>query len=157
MPVALALEHARALAPPPGDEPPVAADSAPGSLAPASACRASALHAGAAAASSSAASATRASGGRPMVDSTALYALQRFTALRQRLEADGYLLVRGVIDLARVRAARAAMLSQLASIGALRRGVDPDLAQSELASAFRPARAVGARARAGSARGRARG
>jgi hypothetical protein len=55
-----------------------------------------------------------------MTDSTDLYRAQQFVQLRQRLETDGFLFVRGVIPTPIVEAARRKMLGHLHAKGAIR-------------------------------------
>ncbi len=57
-----------------------------------------------------------------MTDSTALYQDGKFDALRDRLEEQGFLFVRGVIPPATIAAARQKMLVHLRDKGAMREG-----------------------------------
>lgn len=75
-----------------------------------------------------------------MADSTADYMAGRWSALRARLDADGFLLVRGVIPRAAVQAARAAVLQHLGEKGALREGAPVDAALAEYARVHEGAR-----------------
>lgn len=66
-----------------------------------------------------------------MTDSTADFMNRRFDVLRQRLDADGFLLIRGLIPTPTVLVARKSFISQLEKMKATNRDVplsDADIA-----------------------------